>query len=184
MLEACERLSRRLGIPHIGWDDGAALYALAVVAEKGEVVAVDAGAGAGFSTLWVLAALEGAGAKGKLVAVEVLESRFERLAETLSRVPAERVRAEPVLGDAVEVIESLERVDFAFVDIEKRKYVEAFETLSGKLSEGGAVAFHNAFAAESQVSAIAERARSMGWAAAVIPTGEGLLVVKRPSGSR
>ena len=182
LLKACEKLSREMGIPHIGWDDGAALYALAfaVAAEKGEVVAVDAGAGAGFSTLWVLAALESAGAGGRLVAVEALKRRFEKLAETLSRAPAERVRVEPVLGDAVEVIASLERVDFAFVDIEKHRYAEAFEALIGKLSEGGAAAFHNAFIAGGQVSLIAERARSMGWAAAVIPTGEGLLVVKRP----
>ena len=182
LLEACEKLSRRLGVPHIGWDDGAALYALAftVAVEKEEVLAVDAGAGVGFSALWVLAALESAGVRGRLIAVEILNERFEKLVETLSRAPVARVKAEAAQGDAVELVAKLERVDFAFVDIEKRRYVEAFGTLSGRLSEGGVAAFHNALIAESQTSLIAEKARSMGWAATVIPTGEGLLVVRRP----
>ena len=182
LLEACEKLSRRLGVPHIGWDDGAALYALAfaVAAGKGDVLAVDAGAGVGFSALWVLAALESSGAQGRLIAIEALSERFERLVETLSRAPARRVKAEAVRGEAVEVIASLKRgIDFAFVDIEKWRYAEAFKALSEKLSEGGVIAFHNAFMAEDQTSLIVEKSKSMGWAAAVIPTGEGLLVVKR-----
>jgi len=99
LLEACERLSREMGIPHIGWDDGAALYALAfaVAAERGEVVAVDAGAGAGFSTLWVLAALESAGAGGRLVAVEALERRVEERARPphFKPVPSRRAEGAP-----------------------------------------------------------------------------------------
>jgi predicted O-methyltransferase YrrM len=181
LLEACEKLSKRLGVPHIGWDDGAALYALAfaVASGKKEFTAVDAGAGVGFSALWVLAALESAGVSGRLIAIEALKERFEKLVETLSKAPVELAKAEAARGDAVELIASLERVDFAFVDIEKLRYVEAFDALSGKLSVGGIAAFHNAFIAESQVSRIMEKARSMGWAVTVIPTGEGLLVVKR-----
>lgn len=169
-------------MPHIGWDDGAALYALAfaVAAGREKVLAVDAGAGVGFSALWVLAALEDAGVGGRLIAVEVLKERFERLIETLSRAQAARVKAEAVLGDALEVVSSTrDRIDLAFVDIEKRKYLEVFETLADKLSEGGIAAFHNAFMAESRASLIVKRARALGWAAAIVPTGEGLLVVKR-----
>ena len=144
------RRSAELWIPAISPADGFILSALAftVCSGRGYVNMVDAGAGIGFSTLFIAYGAS-RGCRGRLVAVEMDEGRFEELKRNtriLRDITGDSVAVEAVLGDALEYLDSVEdeSLDLVFVDIEKSLYPEAARILKGKLRRGGIAVFHNA----------------------------------------
>jgi len=148
LLEEARRLSLSHGVPSIEPEDGAALYmaALLVARLRGAVAAVDAGAGIGYSSLWIAAGLVDGGCRGCILyAVERDPGLAAEARRLLERAPWTRGLARVVEGDAVEHLRSLSRVDLVFIDVDKESYPETVDIIAERLGRPGAALWHNAF---------------------------------------
>ena len=191
LLERAERLSEEYWVPRIDWEDGIALATLAfrLAAEKQGGLYVDAGAGVGYSTLWILYGLAASGCSGcSLVAVEHDPGRAGALrmllGEAVSRLrdagaPAPSVEA--VEGDALEYLEKLEPGQplMVMVDIDKHGYPEALRLLEERLPRGGVAAFHNALGPMPLPPGFRGMVEEGPWRSLVLPTRQGLLVLEK-----
>ena len=193
LIEKAEKLSEEYWVPRIDWEDGLALasavFTLASRVRGG--LFVDAGAGVGYSTLWMLYGLAPAcGGSGgcRLVAVEHDPGRAAALRrvleEAVSRLRAsgfEGVEVEAVEGDALEYLASLGSGEavMVMVDIDKHGYPEALRLLREKLAEGGVAAFHNALGPMPLPAGFREEVEAGGWRRLVLPTAQGLLLLVR-----
>jgi len=180
-LERLEALSDSLGIPRITRCDGLVLYALAYAysTRRSSVLAVDAGAGVGYSTLWIAKALADAAVRdGRVYAVESNPSRCARLSQALATLNAP-LRLEAVCSDAVSFLEGLqEPVDILFIDVDKHLYTRTWELASPKLRPGGIALYHNARTPPAR--RVLQLAREAGWAATTVDTDPGLLLAVKP----
>ncbi|NOZ88411.1 MAG: hypothetical protein GXO15_00610 [Crenarchaeota archaeon] len=191
LLERAERLSEEYWVPRIDWEDGLALATAVflVARQRGGGLFVDAGAGVGYSTLWMLYGLapacEGEGGC-RLVAVENDPGRAaalrRMLGEASSRLRASGftgVEVEAVEGDALEYLESLGRGEplGVIVDIEKQGYLPALRLLEDRLPSGGLAAFHNALGPMPLPPGFREAVEEGPWRRLVLPTGQGLLLL-------
>ncbi len=176
LLERLLEESRRLWIPAIDPEDGAALAALAFTAPEGLVL--DLGAGVGYSTAWLAI---GAGARGlRVVAVEYDRARARVLESYAPAIEeATGARVEVVEGDALDFLRGLRGrvVGLAFVDVEKSEYPEALRLLAERSVPGGLAAFHNAYFPRppDEFFELAARLAHM-----IVPTPAGLLVARFP----
>ncbi|MCX8195908.1 MAG: class I SAM-dependent methyltransferase [Acidilobaceae archaeon] len=173
--------SRALGISHISIEDGLVLMAEAFTTSSlGGRVFVDAGAGVGFSALWILAGIsdcEGC----LLIAIEYERERHEKLRRNLDKVVKElgaKASAEAVRGNALEVVGALEALDYVFVDIEKPDYPKMLSILEARLRPLGVALFHNAIQPRPPEEFF-EMAMSGPWRSIIIPTGPGLMLVRK-----
>jgi len=183
VLEQLESLSDSLGIPRITRCDGLVLYALAYAysTRRSSVIAVDAGAGVGYSTVWLAKALADAAVRdGKVYAAESNPSRCFRLKQVLASINAP-VQLEAVCEDAASFLERLQDpVDILFVDVDKHLYARIWEIGRGKLREGGLAVYHNARTPPAR--RVLQLAREAGWTATTVNTDPGLLVAFKPEG--
>ena len=183
-MEAVRSRSLELGIPSIDPQDGLILYTAALAASSlpGEAVMLDAGAGIGYSSLWIARGIRDAGCTGcRLYAVE-WDPELARLArETVSRHPWARGIVEIVEGDAVKFMAKMRSVALAFVDVEKSLYPETVELLSPRLVPGGAALWHNAFypAPPRRFYELLDSS-PLRWG--VAPTPAGMVVAVKPRG--
>ena len=186
LVEYAERLrteSLSRGIPSIDPEDALVLYSLLYSQLRGRrgAVVVDAGAGIGYSSIWLAAAMEAAclGAC-RLVAIEYLESNARRLRANLSALSLSRVEVEAVQGEALRVLSTFPPRSLAavFVDIEKHQYPRALELLEDRLEPGGLAAFHNAYFPQPPREFF-EAVEEGPWTATIVPTPAGLLVAWR-----
>ena len=176
-VEAIRRESLSLGIPAIDPEDGMVLQALAFhIAVSGGVTIVDAGAGIGYSTAWMALGLEnGCKSRCRIIAIEYDPDKASRIRLNLDRLGLDMVEVTVHVGEALEVLRSIGRVDMAFIDIEKHQYPEALEVLKRVLKVGGLAAFHNAFFPPPPHTFFEMVSRSP-WRYTIIPTPAGLLV--------
>jgi len=171
--EVLER-SRDLGIPHIPLEDAYVLQSTAFVALSHlDGLALDLGAGIGFSTIWIAEAARKF--NKKVIAVERDETLFKELKEV-----AKKARFEALKEDAIEFLKSLSpsSVAFAFVDIDKELYPEAVKLLDEKLVPEGVAVFHNAFIPTPPREFLDELSKRMTYT--VVPTTLGLVVATKP----
>ena len=100
--------SVRAGIPSIEFEDAIALYSLAypVLAGRTGCLLVDAGAGLGYSTAWLVRVARDACRGGaRVVAIEAHPPYASRLRDAARRMEeASGVRVEVWEGDAVELV--------------------------------------------------------------------------------
>jgi predicted O-methyltransferase YrrM len=179
-------LSQRMGIPSIEEEDGVAIasaaFAYASSGRRLEIVAVDAGAGIGYSTLWLILGLKPfcSEASCKVIAVELNRTYASIAEDVLAKAPRGGVEIEVVRGDAVKYVSELpgEYVDIIFVDIYKDQYVDIIDVLSTKLKKGGIAMFHNAYIPRPP-TAFFERASSEPWVSTIVPTSLGILIASR-----
>ncbi|ABU82117.1 O-methyltransferase [Ignicoccus hospitalis] len=165
--------SRRLGIPHIPLEDAYVLQGTSFAAlANAEGVALDLGAGIGFSALWILQAAKAFGKR--LIAVEREARFFEEL-----KGLAEKAGFEAVHGDALDFLKGFEEpVAFAFVDVDKEQYPDVLELLYEKLGKGGVMLFHNAiFPPPPQT--FFEKLKELKVKYLVVPTSLGLVVAAK-----
>lgn len=167
LVEKLDAESNKMLIPSIRWDDALALYTLTLLyALKHENVTVlDAGAGIGYSTIWLVGGLEEAcRSKYRVYAIEYRRERYEKLREYMSILDTRCTIVEPVYGDAVEYMEKLPRnsIDIAFIDIDKSSYPDAFRVLHDKVRPGGIIAYHNLYLARYYLEEIANEAKRTG----------------------
>lgn len=182
LIEYVERLSDEMYIPRIGRDDGLVIYTLVYMlsSSRGErLVAVDAGAGIGYSTLWIVASLEDTCTGGRVYAVEKSPERYRVLERNMSAVETECTEIVPVNRDAVEFLvrEPGLAPDFVFIDIDKSLYDTILEVAIEKMRRGGVIAFHNAYMVRDFVERVSRRFREKT-RVSVIPTDEGVLVIR------
>lgn len=173
------RESLEAGIRPIEMEDAVVLYSTAfLVARRGGSVAVDAGAGIGFSTLWIALGLDsGCVYKCELHAIEHLRERGERIPGNLGKLGLARTTLKVTIDDALKVLEGFRdgSLSYVFVDIEKDRYPHVMNLLSRKLSRRGIALFHNAFYPPPP-AVFFEEASKPPWASTIIPTRAGILV--------
>jgi predicted O-methyltransferase YrrM len=189
LLEHLEELSDRLWVPSIERDDGLILASLSsYVASLGGRVFIDAGAGVGYSTLWILYGLASVMTISNVTvyAIEWRSERYKHLVESLDKAAKElfgdsrAVEVRAIHGDAVELLKNIDRdVDFIFIDIEKHRYIDMLKLLPKKLSEIGLAVFHNALAPGlgEEVWSYLRNADNLVYH--IIQTRMGLLLVRR-----
>lgn len=132
------------GFPHVGHEVGATLRLLARLVDARR--AFEFGSGFGYSAYWIAAALP---ADGEIVLTEHDEDELEMAREFMARGGFDGL-ARYEGGDAIETAERHEGpFDFVLIDIEKDRYLEAFETIRDEVSTGGVVVADNAMTSGS-----------------------------------
>jgi len=189
LVEYLEDLSNRFWVPSIERDDGLVLASLSsYVASLGGKVFIDAGAGVGYSTLWILYGLAGVRTASNVIvyAVEWRGERFKQLAKVLDEAVKElfgdgrAVEVRAVHGDAIEFLKNLDKeVDFIFIDIEKHQYIDMLKLLPQKLSGIGLAVFHNALMPGLDEDVWSYLRNTSSLVFHIIPTNMGLLLVRR-----
>lgn len=193
LLYRVEDESARIGLAPIQREDGAALYAIGYLyttmhsSSERDILAVDLGAGIGFSTLWLARGIDEACiGRCRVVAVEKEEPRYHRLRMVLEEAELRNIELEAVRADAMEYLMGLpdESLDIAFVDVEKGLYPLVLRALEDKLRHGGVAVFHNAYQPRPP-DAFLENVRRWPWKSTTVPTRFGLLIaVKMGGGAR
>ncbi|MCC6058178.1 MAG: hypothetical protein LM568_04600 [Desulfurococcaceae archaeon] len=189
IVEILEEESRRFWIPHIDREDGYVLASLSYyIAILGGKVFIDAGAGIGYSTSWIMYGLSKASANGKiyLYAIERDSARYRYLWENVEKLKSillgkeSAVEVNVLNRDAVDFLgeEDLE-IDMVFVDIEKKRYIDILRILPTKLSRIGIAVFHNALVPGLDKEFVEFLENQDKLVHHVIPTSLGLLIVKK-----
>ncbi len=178
-LEGVRRRSLELGIPAIDPEDGIVLQSMAFyTASLGLRLAVDAGAGIGYSTAWIALGMEAA-CKGDctIIAIEYDEVKASMISKVLAPLGLERVKVEVVAGEALDILRGTQNgsIGLVFIDVEKNQYPEALDTLSDKLHPRGVALFHNAYFPPPPRSFF-KKVNEPPWRSTIAPTPAGLLI--------
>ena len=176
LLDKLRRESLNHGIPAIDPEDGMILASYAhVVSSNGRRVFIDAGAGIGYSTLWILAGLRWC-KECRIIAIEYYGDRAAMIEKNLAGIAGEYgISLEVFSGDALDIVEGIDRIDYAFIDIEKNQYEEMLAILESRMPSGGVALFHNAYFPSPPQSFFDRLAKSPSWQAIIHPTSAGLL---------
>ncbi len=124
---------------NVPYEDGQILHDL-IVKHKYKS-ALEIGTSTGHSTIWIAWALSKTG--GKLITIEIDESRHKKAIENLKAVGLlDYVDAR--LANAHELVQQLNGpFDFVFSDADKTWYTQYFKDLQNKLSVGACFTAHN-----------------------------------------
>lgn len=169
-----------LGIPMIPYDDAIAIYSLiymfALQEESPSIL--DAGAGVGYSTLWMAKALADAGHVPKGYALEHRPERFQVLRDTLSKLREQTgALIEPVNEEALSFVEraGMLEVNIVFLDIEKTKYIPFLEKAVQKTRRPTLIMVHNMLYPFEEIGEeVNAFLTKLGWRGTLIPTEMGL----------
>ncbi|MBO3801099.1 MAG: class I SAM-dependent methyltransferase [Thermoproteota archaeon] len=170
--------SRKLGVPSIDLEDGYVLFSLAYLTALNlrKLNAIDAGAGVGFSTIWIAKALEDSEVDGKIYAIEEDSRRFDGLRELVLNYKFQD-KVIPIEGNALELIEGIkEEINFIFIDIDKHLYLDLFKLVKDKIQVGGLVLAHNVNHRWGTIEEFIEEASKDGWKTTIAPTPEGISI--------
>lgn len=169
--------SRGLGVPTIGMDDGYVLYSTAFLVSLwfGWLKAMDAGAGVGFSTVWIARAILESGIDGNVYAVEKTSRRFRSLKSLVAKHHLESLIT-PVNGDAFDHARKVEELNLVFIDIEKEQYLEFFRLIESRIPSGGVVLAHNVNHPYGTVEAFLKEASQGVWRTIIVPTQAGISI--------
>jgi len=144
VLAEMDQYASEQGFPHVGHEVGATLRLLARLV--GARRAFEFGSGFGYSAYWIAAALP---ADGEIVLTEHDDHELEMAREFMDRGGFDGL-ARYEHGDAVDVADSAEGpFDFVLIDIQKDRYLEAFETIRAEVSTGGVIVADNAMTSGS-----------------------------------
>jgi caffeoyl-CoA O-methyltransferase len=124
---------------NIPTEDGKFLYNLVV--KNNYKNAVEIGTSTGHSAIWIAWALSKTG--GKLITIEINESRFQKALENFKEAGLENY-IDARLDDAHKLVPKLKApIDFVFCDADKGWYKNYFKDTEHKLVAGGCFAAHN-----------------------------------------
>lgn len=169
-----------LGIPMIPLEDALAMYTSIYMFSLHEdaPVILDAGAGVGYSTLWMAKALIDAGHMPRGYALEHREERFQILRDTLARLNQYTgARVEAINRDALHYMEEATMTDanIIFVDIEKTKYIPFLEEAVRKTKRPTLIFVHNMLYPFEEIGEEVDKfMKKLGWRGTIIPTEMGL----------
>lgn len=172
--EAGERVTPLWCLPR---DAATLLFLLARAVGARRVVEV--GTSAGYSGVWLAAALP---PDGRLYTVEADPAKVAAARESFRRAGlAERV--EVLAGRALEVLPELARrgpFDLVFLDAAKEEYVAYFDLLAPALRPGGLVVADNVLSHRLALAGYVERVRRQeGFVSVTVPIGNGLEITCR-----
>ncbi len=175
--------SMALGIKSIRPEEGFILYTTTalVAAGRKDVHAIDAGAGIGYSTVWIGQALEDFCAGScRLTAIEIDPIRASKAREILAELGWRKVAWSVERDDALSFMKSLDdaSLSLAFIDVEKASYPRVLKVLAKKLKPGGVALFHNAYYPPPPPE-FYRLAEESPWLGSIIPTPEGLYILIR-----
>ncbi len=173
-----------LGIPSIDEEEGMILYSIVytyALLNPDHIVIVDAGAGIGYSTLWLGKALVDAGCN--ICMIEAVEKNRVFAGQIEANVKKHGLEGLPiniVIGDAVEHVmnKDAESIDILFVDIEKNRYPKMLEDSYYKIRRKGFIIYHNALFPPPP-RRLFDLVRSYGLRYTVIPSTAGLLLIHK-----
>jgi len=184
-----EGTSRKLKVQPINREDGLILASLShYIAMLGGKVFVDAGAGVGYSTSWILYGISKTVSREKisLYVIEKDVARYKFLEENVKRLLDLLSKKNSLLKinilnvDAVRFLENENiNIDMIFIDIDKRQYIDILMILPNKLSKIGIGIFHNSITPglDEKFREFLEKQHYLVYH--LIPTSLGLLIVKR-----
>lgn len=169
--------SRKLGVPNIDYEDGYIIFSLAYTTATNfkKLNAIDAGAGVGFSTVWIAKALEDSKVDGKIYAIEKDSYRFDKLKELVEDYGLKELVV-PLKGNALEHVENFEEINFVFIDIDKHLYLDFFNLVKNKVQVGGVVLAHNVSHKWGSIEEFLEEASKNNWKTTIVPTSEGISI--------
>ncbi len=189
VLAAARARAEEVGVTPIGGGTGSTLRFLAAAIEARAVVEI--GTGTGVSGIWLL---RGMRSDGVLTTVDV-EAEHQRLAKESFKdagIAPQRVRT--IAGSALDVLPRLTdgHYDIVFADGDKREYAAYLAEALRLLRPGGVVTFDNALwhdrvadpsQRDEETVAIRELLQQVadteGLVPALLPVGDGLLVVRK-----
>ena len=174
-----------MGIPTIRWSEGQILYSVTytylVLTGRKEGYIVDAGAGAGFSTIWMAYAVVDAGTRHTVLAIDYYKRNLDMFKELVEKLKLE-INVETLVGDACQILrEYPEEVDILFIDVEKNRYVECIEAVKDRIKPRGIIMAHNMlFPSTASVDEYLNyMSKTLRWKTTVIPSEMGIgLTVK------
>ncbi|MGB9759628.1 MAG: O-methyltransferase [Thermoproteota archaeon] len=172
--------SRRLGVPNIDYEDGYVIFSIAYVTAISfkKLYAIDAGAGVGFSTIWMIKALKDSGVDGKIYAIEEEPQRFDNLRELVESYNFQDIVI-PIKGDALKNVKKIEDINFVFIDIDKHLYLDFFNLVKDRVHVGGVVLAHNVNHRWGTIREFLEEASKDNWKTTIVPTSEGISISLR-----
>ncbi|MFB6153148.1 MAG: O-methyltransferase [Halodesulfurarchaeum sp.] len=129
---------RERGFPTVGPAVGQFLAVAADMIDADRVF--ELGSGFGYSAAWFAQAL---GPDGEIVLTDYREENLERAMDFFDRLNFEgRARFEQ--GDATDILEAVDgRFDIVLIDLEKREYPDAWETVRSRVPDGGLIIADN-----------------------------------------
>ncbi|MBO3832129.1 MAG: class I SAM-dependent methyltransferase [Candidatus Brockarchaeota archaeon] len=158
-------------------DDGRVLYSTSFLTALrfGRLKAMDAGAGTGFSTIWIARAILEAGVDGNVYAVEKIIQRFKSLKSLVVKHHLGNLIT-PVNGDAFDHVGKVKELNLVFIDIEKEHYLQFFRLVESRIPSGGVVLAHNVRHPYGTVDAFLNEVSGEVWRTIIVPTQEGVSI--------
>jgi caffeoyl-CoA O-methyltransferase len=146
IIDEMDAYADEIGFPTVGPDVGGWLALLARITDARSVF--EFGSGFGYSAYWFARALPD---DGEIILTEHDSEKLDRAHEYLSRGGyLDQVTLEQ--GDAIKTIERYDGpFDIAFLDNEKHRYCEAFESIREQVPSGGLVIADNTMTAPPHV---------------------------------
>ncbi|MCE4625192.1 MAG: class I SAM-dependent methyltransferase [Desulfurococcales archaeon] len=180
LIDQLEEDSNNLLIPSIAREDGTLLAATAFAAcTSVNGILVDAGAGIGFSTAWIVLGAVGSGRRCRVVAIEYDGRLFKHLRSTADQLAA-YVDIDAINDNALTVVEGLNNIALLFVDIEKHQYAEILRLARDRLVSGGYAVFHNIFFPRPTEDFF-QVMEELGWKRVAVPSeAGGSIILRKP----
>ncbi|MEJ6950507.1 O-methyltransferase [Natronospora cellulosivora (SeqCode)] len=166
------RLKRLRQIPP---ETGKFLALMAANCPEGEFVEI--GTSAGYSSLWIsLACMD---RNIKLKTFEILPEKVKLAEETLASAEVEEY-IELIAGDALENLEEIDNISFAFLDAEKEVYEQCYDLIVPRLAQGGLLIADNAINHYDKLKKVINKAENDERVdAMVVPIGKGELICRK-----
>lgn len=175
-----------IGIPTIRWNEGLLLYSIAYTYLTTNNIMhgyiVDAGAGAGFSTIWLVYAVTDAGTNHIVVAIDYYKRHLDMFRDLVEELGI-NIRIETIVGDACKILrEYPDEVDILFLDVEKHRYIECLKSVKDRLKENALILAHNMLFPYTRTTEeyLQYVSRTLRWKTIIIPSEMGIgLAVKQ-----
>jgi predicted O-methyltransferase YrrM len=153
------------------------------IVDSGIKSVIEVGTSNGYSGIWLGKALKKTG--GKLITIEFYDKRIVLAKDNFDKCGVSDV-IEIKQGDAATILEHLPddyRCDFAFVDANKRQYIDFFHLIDPHLVEGGYIACDNVISHAAKVQTFLDDIdKNSNYENVVLPLPAGLSFAKKLRG--
>lgn len=180
-LEQRDAQEREEGVPRshrlrqISPEVGRFLALLAACSPEGACIEI--GTSAGYSTLWIVLAMELLGRT--ITTFEISLDKAQLARETFHKAQVEGV-VNLVVGDARSYLLRCHHVSFCFLDAEKEIYSECYEKVVPNLVKGGLLVADNSISHQETLKPMLDRALTDERVdAMIVPIGKGVLVCRK-----
>lgn len=153
------------------------------IVDSGIKSVIEVGTSNGYSGIWLGKALKKTG--GKLITIEFYDKRIVLAKDNFEKCGVSDV-IEIKQGDAATILEHLPedyKCNFAFVDANKRQYIDFFHLIDPHLVEGGFIACDNVISHAAKVQTFLDDIdKNLNYENVVLPLPAGLSFAKKLRG--